>query len=216
MADLEKAQIEMRKGPILSDIDRQKNQIKVQDGEAHVASLKKSIAYHEQAEAAERRIVELQRDRQKIALERARGNIAKLRLRAPIGGMVALQNVFRNNSMGHAQEGDQLWPGTPLLRLFDPSEMEVDAAIQEPDVIALAPNTDAAVHLDAYPGYTFHAVFEAASPVASSAMQSPIKTFSARFRLRESDPHLLPDLSAAVDIDLGKTPLHGTTQGKHP
>ena len=37
-----------------------------------------------------------------------------------------------------------------------------------------------------------------ASPVASSALGSPIKTFTARFRLDKSDPHLLPDLSAAV------------------
>jgi multidrug resistance efflux pump len=104
--------------------------------------------------------------------------------------------------MGHAQEGDQLWPGTPLLRLFDPNEMEVNVSIQEPDVIALAPNTQATVHLDAYPGATFRAVFESASPVASSALESPIKTFSARFRLLSSDPHLLPDLSAAVDIEI--------------
>ncbi len=70
-ADLAKAQIEMRKGPILSEIDRQKNQIKVDDAREHVASLKKSTGFHEQAEAAESRIVELQRDRQKVAVERA-------------------------------------------------------------------------------------------------------------------------------------------------
>jgi hypothetical protein len=116
--------------------------------------------------------------------------------------MVALQNVFRNNSMGHAEEGDQLWPGSPLLRLFDPNEMEVEAAIQEPDVIALTHNTEAVVHLDAYPGTAFKAIFESASPVASSGMDDPIKTFSARFRLTGSDPHLLPDLSAAVDIQV--------------
>jgi hypothetical protein len=40
-----------------------------------------------------------------------------------------------------------------------------------------------------------------ASPVASSALGSPIKTFSARFRLDKSDPHLLPDLSAAVVLE---------------
>jgi hypothetical protein len=34
--------------------------------------------------------------------------------------------------------------------------------------------------------------------VASSGPESPIKTFSAIFRLDKSDPHLLPDLSAAV------------------
>jgi hypothetical protein len=28
-----------------------------------------------------------------------------------------------------------------------------------------------------------------------------VKSFTARFRLDQSDPHLLPDLSAAVDIE---------------
>jgi multidrug resistance efflux pump len=206
LADLAKAQIEMRKGPILSDIDRQKNEIKMRDGQEHVSSLKKSIAFHEQAEAAESRILELQRDRQKVAVERAQANIRKLALRAPLSGMVALQNVWRNNSMGHAQEGDQLWPGTPLLRLFDPGQMEVEAAIQEPDVIALRPGATATVHLDAYPSYAFRAIFESVSPVASSALGSPIKRFPARFRLESSDPHLLPDLSAAVDIEVPDHP----------
>jgi multidrug resistance efflux pump len=201
-ADLAKAQIEMRKGPILSDIDRQKNQIKLDDAREHVASLTRSNKYHEQAEAAESRIFELQRDRQKMAVERAQANIRKLELRAPFDGMVALQNVFRNGSMGHAQEGDQLWPGSPLLRLFNPREMEVVVGIEEPDVAALRAGADAIVHLDAFPEAAFTARFESASPIATSALESPIKTFTARFRLSQSDPHLLPDLSAAVDIRL--------------
>lgn len=201
-ADLSKASLELRKGPILSAIDLEKNKLKVQDGEDHVASLRKSIAYHEQAEAAESRILELQRDRQKVAVERARSNIDKLALKAPLSGMVALENVFRNNSLGHAQEGDQLYSGQPLLRLFDPGEMVVEASIQEPDVIALSPNTTATVRLDAYPGSKFQAVFESASPVASGGFQGPIRTFSARFRLLTTDPHLLPDLSAAIDIEV--------------
>ncbi len=204
-ADLAKAEIEMRKGPILSDIDREKNQVTLNDAREHVASLTKSSRYHEQAEAAESRVLELQRDRQKVAVDRAKSNIGKLELRAPLDGMVALQNVWRNNNMGHAEEGDQLWPGSPILRLFDPSEMEVDVSIEEPDVAALSPGTSALVHVDAFPELSFQAKFESASPVASSALGSPIKTFAARFRLTQSDPHLLPDLSAAVDILLPAT-----------
>lgn len=201
-ADLSKAEIEVRKGPILSDIDRQKNAVNLADAREHVASLTKSAHYHEQAEAAESRVLELQRDRQKVAVDRAKSNIGKLELRAPLDGMVALQNVWRNNSMGHAEEGDQLWPGSPILRLFDPSAMEVDVTIEEPDVAALAPGTNATVHVDAFPELSFPAKFESAGPAASSALGSSVKTFSARFRLEQSDPHLLPDLSAAVDIQL--------------
>ena len=199
-ADLEKAQIEIRKGPILSEIDQKKNAVKLEDAKEHVASLERSNHFHDVAEAAEIRILELQRDRQKIAVARQESNAQKLSLRAPISGMVALQNVFRNNSMGHAEEGDQLWPGSPLLELFDPSAMVVELSVGEPDGAVLVPGAKAVVHLDAFPGLAFTAHFDSASPVASGALDSPIKTFSARFVLDQSDPHLLPDLSAAVDI----------------
>jgi len=200
-ADLAKAELELRKGPLLSEIDRLKNEAKAEAARQHVASLKKSSAFHDQADAAAVRILELQRDRQKVALDRALTNAEKLQVRAPLDGMVALANVWRNNSMGKAQEGDQLWTGQPLIRLFDPREMEVRAQIGEPDVAALNPGCRATVVLDAYPDLTFQAHMVSASPVASAAPDSPIKTFSARFRLEKGDPHLLPDLAAAVILE---------------
>jgi HlyD family secretion protein len=201
-ADLGKAEIEIRKGPILSEIDRQKNLAKLEDAKEHVASLQKSSHFHELAETAESRILELQRDRQKFAVQREQRNTEKLSLRAPIDGMAALQNVWRNNSLGHAQEGDQLWPGSPLLRLFDPSLMEVELSVGEPDGGALVPGAKGNVHLDAFPDLTFTAHFDSASPVATAALGSSVKTFTAVFKLDQSDPRLLPDLSAAVDIEV--------------
>ncbi|HXM41599.1 MAG TPA: efflux RND transporter periplasmic adaptor subunit [Bryobacteraceae bacterium] len=200
-ADLAKAELELRKGPLLSEIDRLKNEVKAEAAREHVASLKKSSGFHDQADAAAVRILELQRDRQKVSLDRALSNAEKLEVHATLDGMVALENVWRNGSMGKAQEGDQLWPSQPLIRLFDPSEMEVRAQVGEPDDIALAPGRRATVRLDAYPDLTFEAHMITASPVASSALGSPIKTFSAVFRLDKSDPHLLPDLSAAVVLE---------------
>jgi HlyD family secretion protein len=197
-ADLAKAEIELRKGPLLSEIDRLKNEVKAEAARGHVASLKKSSGFHDQADAAAVRILELQRDRQKVSLDRALSNAEKLEIHATLDGMVSLESVWRNGSMGKAQEGDQLWPGQPLIRLFDPSEMEVRAQVGEPDDLALKPDCRAVVRLDAYPDLTFEAHMISASPVAASALGSPIKTFSARFRLDKSDPHLLPDLSAAV------------------
>ena len=198
--DLAKAELELRKGPLLSEIDRLKNEAKAEDARAHVASLRKSSKFHDVSDAAALRILELQRDRQKVALERAEHNSERLSVRASIAGMVALQNVWRSGSMGHAQEGDQLWSGQPLLRIFDPNEMEVRTQVGEPDGAALVPGARAMVTLDAYPELVFPARFESASPVASSALGSPIKNFMATFRLEKPDPHFLPDLSVAVVI----------------
>ena len=199
-ADLSKAEIQLKKGPILSDIERDRNEIKADGARARVASLTKSHAARSLAEAAAQRILELQRDRQKLLLEQARVGAAKLLIKAPLAGMVALENIWKGGTMGHPLEGDQLGPGQPLLKIFDPSEMVVDAQVGEPDGVRLRPGMPAKVYLDAYPGLEFDAVFLTASPVATTALGSPVKNFRAQFRLAGKDPRLLPDLSAAVVV----------------
>lgn len=201
-ADLKKAEIESRKGPVLSAIEREKNQVKLEDARAHVASLQKSGHFREMGEAAELRILELQRDRQQVAVSRQTRNSELLTVKSPIRGMVALVNVWRNGSVGHAQEGDQIWPGSPLLRLFDPTAMAVEVSVGEPDGAVLVSGARAKVHPDAFPDLTLTAHFESASPVATSPLGTSMKTFSARFVIDQTDPRILPDLSAAVDIEV--------------
>ena len=200
-ADLAKAGIELQKGPVLSEIDRLKADVRIQSARTHVDSLTKSNAAHDKSDEASLRILELQRDRQKVMLERTQSNMAKLELHAPLAGMVAYQNLYRNNSMGHVQEGDQLYRGQPIVSIFDPTEMLVRCAVGEPDGAALVPGSKAVVYFDAYPELAIPAHFEFASPVASSALGSPIKSFTAVFKLDRSDSHLMPDLSAAVVVD---------------
>ncbi len=199
-ADLHKAQLEIRKGPVLSDIERGKAEEILKNAEGHVVSLQHSVKLHERAEAAELEVLKLQAERQKLTLARLKADEQKLILRAPLGGMVALQNIWRNNSIGHAQEGDQLWPGSPLLRIFDPSTMVLQLSVNETDGLALHPGAHAIVHLDAYPSLSLTAHFDSASPVAAAAIGSPLKTFAARFVLEQRDSHLLPDLAASADI----------------
>jgi len=200
-ADLATARIELRKGPVLSEIQRLTNEEKARIAALHVESLKKSSALHDQADLAALRILELQRDRQKVAMERAQTNIHSLEVKAPLAGMVALENIYRGNSWGHAQEGDQLYRGTALVSIFDRSAMMGKSSVGEPDIAAVSPGSRATVYLDAYPDLALPAHLEFASPVASSALGAPIKTFTAVFRIDKSDPRLLPDLSAALVLE---------------
>jgi HlyD family secretion protein len=202
-ADLKKAEIESRKGPVLSAIDQEKNQVKLTDAREHAESLRKSSHSHDLAEEAELRVLQLQHDRAEVAVQRQTRNSEKLLVKAPLKGMVALQNIWHNNTMGHAQEGDELWPGSPLLKLFDPSLMDVEVSVGEPDGAVLVSGAKAIVHLDAFPDIKFTAHYTSASPVATAPLGMSVKNFTARFRLDQSDPHLLPDLSAAVDIQVG-------------
>ncbi len=197
-AELGKALIQLKKGPVLAEIERMKNEAKAEGARRRVESLKKSHQARLQAEAAALRILELQRDRHQVALKRAKSNADRLIVKAPLSGMIALDNIWKGGTTGHAQAGDQLWNGQPLLKIFDPSQMELHAQVGEPDGAALRAGLKAEVRLDAYADTAFPAELVSASPVATAAIGSPIKNFNARFRLLAADPRLLPDLSAVV------------------
>jgi len=199
-ADLAKARLQLRRNETLSEIDRAKNEEKARATLARIESLKESHAARSQADAAALRILELKRDRQAVALKRADTNVGRLIAKAPHAGMVAVESIWRGESRGPAQEGDQVFPGQTLLRLFDPNEMEVHTSVGEPDGAVLRSTARATVRLDAYPDLLFAARFISASPVAASDLGSPIKRFAARFLIEKTDPRLLPDLSAAVLI----------------
>ena len=79
--------------------------------------------------------------------------------------------------------------------------MVVEATINESDASWLGKQVKAKLYLDAYPGVTFDATLENASPVATGGIDSPVRSFTALFRIEQEDPRLLPDLSAALEID---------------
>jgi hypothetical protein len=53
----------------------------------------------------------------------------------------------------------------------------------------------------------FDASLRFANPVATTGVDSPVRTFNAIFAISQQDPRLLPDLSAALEIDV--EPLAG-------
>lgn len=201
-SDLNKAELQLRKGPVLAELDRKKNEVLAAAARRRVASLKKSHEHREKSEAAAVKVLDLKCQRQGLVVQRLTSNIEKLSIKAPHDGMIALENTWRGGSMGPPQVGDQMWPNQPVLRVFDPTLMIVDTQVNEPDSGVLAGLARAKVHLDAYPDAVFEAQLESASPVATAGLESPVKSFSARFQIAARDPRLLPDLSASLEIEL--------------
>jgi multidrug resistance efflux pump len=202
VATLEKALLEVSKAPVLSETEATRNQLLADKARAQLDSLDRRHPAEARADAAALRVLELQRDRQRGANDRARANLEKLRVRAPIAGMVAHATRYNNGAMVRPQEGDQLTRGNTLLSIFDPGEMLVRASVAEPDGALLHPGLEATVHIDAFPDIALRAHFVSASPVAAApVLSSGVKSFRAVFRLADRDPRLMPDLSAAVVVE---------------
>jgi hypothetical protein len=59
------------------------------------------------------------------------------------------------------------------------------------------------VTLDSFPAKQFTGRLEQLSPIGSpSGLSNKVRTFIAVFSIDGSDPHVLPDLAAAVDVDV--------------
>lgn len=213
-ADLAKALLEVSKAEVLSDVEAEQNAIRAEKAEAHLESLRRSHADEELVDQAALRILELRRDRERVNFENAQANLEKLQVRAPLSGMAALFTRYSSSSIVQPREGDQMSSRSTLMSIFDPGEMRVRASVAEPDGALLESGLEAMVYLDAYPDLAIPARFEGSSPIAAGGLGTPIRSFTATFRLEESDPRLMPDLSAAVVFEAREPEVVAAVEGR--
>jgi HlyD family secretion protein len=100
------------------------------------------------------------------------------------------------------QDGDQIRPGVSFMQVVDPSHMEVLVPVNQEDLLSLKIGQRTFVHLDAYPALLFSGQLETIDPIGRSGdFSGKVRTFAAVFSITGHDPRLMPDLSAAVDVD---------------
>jgi HlyD family secretion protein len=202
--ELKRAQLEIQRNEVVSRIDAEKNQEAVDEAQATLKQLKETYQLKRAAATAAIRILEIQRDRAKEAMRYALGNAAKMTVHSPMEGVVVYNTIWLGGRMGTVQQGDQVRPGVPFMQVVDPSRMEVRVELNQVDLLKVHPGQQAQMHLDAYPGMTLPAVLEELSPLGHTGQFSEmVRSFTARFSVQGNDPRLLPDLSAAMDLDLG-------------
>lgn len=201
--ELEKAKLEMLKNEISSRIQAEKNRETLDADQANVKALRATFDLKRQAAQADIRILEIQRDRAQARMLYAQKNESKLTVRSPLDGVVVLNTIWKEGKMGEVQEGDQVRPGQGIMQVINPAAMQLRVPVNQADLLELHTGQHAQVHLDAYPGMVFPATLEALEPIGKNGQFSEtVRTFAATFSIQGSDPRLMPDLSAAVDVEV--------------
>jgi HlyD family secretion protein len=198
---LSKAKLEMEKVELLSRIDAEKAQEDLDEAQATLAQLKQTFELKRKAALASIRILEIQRDRTRQTMLHAQANSALMQIHAPIDGIVVFNTIWKQGNMGEVQEGDQVRPGVPFMEVVDPAIMEVRVPVNQEDLLGLRLGQKAEVHLDAYSDLVFEGQLQSIDPMGTPGDFSPkLRKFSATFSIKGHDPKLMPDLSAAVDV----------------
>lgn len=201
--NLRKAELEIQKDEIVSKIDAEKNQENLDEAKATYDQLRETFDLKRKAAQAAIRILEIQRDRTQQTMTHAQSNADLMQVRSPIDGVVVLNTIWKQGTMGEVQEGDQLEPGTPFMQVVDPATMQVRVTANQQDFPRLAIGQTAKVHLDAYPELVFAAKIDQLAPIGEhGSFSEKVRVFAVIVAIQGNDPKLMPDLSAAVDVDV--------------
>jgi HlyD family secretion protein len=201
--ELGKAELEMQKVETVSRIDAEKAQEQLEEAKATLQQRRETFDLKRKAAQAAIHILEIQRDRSRETMLHAQANADLMQIRSPIDGVVVLDTIWKEGRIGEVKEGDQVRPGVPFMQVVDPSVMQVRVLANQQDFLGLYIGQPARIHLDAYPELVFSGKVEEMAPIGRSGnFSSTLRTFTVVFSLAGSDAKLMPDLSAAVDVDL--------------
>jgi len=204
---MKSAALELQRNEIVSQIDAEKNQVNYQQGKATYDQLKQTYALKRAAARAELRSLEIQRDRAREAMEYAQKNTQRLEIRSPIDGIVVLNSIWKNAGLDEVQEGDEVRPGITFMQVVNAGSMQVRSRVNQSDIYALRAGQPVHIGLDAYPDLGFSGKIVRVGDIGvTSGLSQKVRGFQVLFSVDGSDPRLMPDLSASVDVELEKVP----------
>jgi HlyD family secretion protein len=202
---VKKYELEVLKNEMLSRIKAEQNDQDLDEARAKLAALKTLYDIKRAAAAADLRILEIKRDRAKATMEHAQANAQAMTVLAPIPGLVVPRVTWRGNGPTDIQEGDEMWPGAPVLQVVNQASMLVRVRVNQADLPFVRAGQPAIVHLDAYPDLTMQGRVDQIAPIGvKGSFSNRLREFTALVSVEGSNARLLPDLTAAIDVEVDR------------
>jgi len=220
--DVRRAELEVQKNELVSTIDARKNQLTLEGAQRVLTELEQDVKSRTASNQATISLAEEKRKKAKLAMEQAQGNIDKMRVVAPMDGLVALEKnegdgfFFSGMSLPEYREGDQVEAGRTVGQVIDPSAMDLVAKVGELERNRIKEGQSADIQLDALPGTVFHGTVKTVAGNNSRRFwdEDTSTKFEVAITLASTDPRMRPGLTAQVSInsDARKNVLYAPRQ----
>jgi HlyD family secretion protein len=213
---LERTKLEASKAEILSEIQGAKNRVDVGMAEGSLDLVKAQINSHKVSQQTDLQRLQTTIDKANRDLERTKGYLRTMTIRAPVDGVVNILSNFRSGgSYGQTdppfKEGDSVWTGAAIAEIPDLSSIRAEVKLEEVDRGKIKLGQPVKVRVDAIPEKEFEAVVDWISPIAALSFrgmgpQSSDKQFPAYATLKSVDSRLRVGMSASVDFIIERQP----------
>jgi multidrug efflux pump subunit AcrA (membrane-fusion protein) len=160
-------------------------QIDTELAETRAEHARESQGIQTELSDAEIELLSIERRKADIKVEQAVEGLAALEVTSPHGGIVMLERDWRGSPV---RVGDTVWPGRPLARIPELSEMQAEVFVLEADAGDLAEGQIATVWLEADPGISHQASVKKIDPMAGRRNRRvPVQYFRTVLSLAETD-----------------------------
>jgi HlyD family secretion protein len=172
---------------IYSRVDLLEQEIRLDEAEETILFADASLELRGEYYDIDERILEVEKKQTETKIGRVQTSLAKLVLRAPIGGMIVYKKNWRG---GSASVGDSLWPGNVVMSIVDPADTIMRVWILESEAAGISEGAPVTLRVDARP--------DLSRPIERG---SPVKYFEATIAIEDGDPELLkPGLKGEARI----------------
>jgi len=208
-----RAEMDVSKKDLVSAIDAKKNLLALDEARRHLAQLNEDIPSHAVSNQADIAVAEEKLAKANLTIQQAQKNIQEMHLRAPMDGLVAVQENRQTNiyytgmRFSEYRQGDEVEPGGFVAQVLDVEQMEIQGKVAEIDRANLSAGEPAQIDIYALP---HQMIVGKVKDVAGAALQasffsdSGASKFGVVIALDHPDPQLRPGLTGLVAISAGQ------------
>lgn len=209
--DVRRAELDVQKNELVSTIDARKNDLALEQAKRVLAELEQDVKSRRASNQATISLADEKRNKAKLAMDQAQDNINKMRVTAPMDGLVAVEKnegaaggfFFSGMSLPEYREGDQVEPGRTVGQVIDPVGMDLVAKVGELERNNIKQGQSVDIELDALPGITFHGTVKTVGGNNSRRFweDDTSSKFEVSITLAATDARMRPGLTARVYIN---------------
>jgi HlyD family secretion protein len=202
-SDLEQAQIEARRNPVLGAIAAKQNDLAVTGAQAALDQLTRDLTNRKATSQAGVAIQEAAVAKAKVQIDTAKRNIEMMTLRAPRDGYVNIQpnmggnNFFDGMILPTLQTGDTMRAGMAIVQIPDMQNWEATARIDESDRGHLALGQPVAITAIALPQHPYQGTI---ADLGGTSGPPWNRRFECKIKVLDPTPELRPGMTANLVI----------------
>lgn len=217
--ELRRAEIAVTGNEFVGTIDAKKNDLALEEARRTLAQIEDDVKTHGASSRAALEVAAEKRGKSQIAADFARKNIESMTVRAPLDGLVVVQEnrdaaggfFFEGMTLPDYKVGDLVQPGATIAEIVDVTEMEIKARVPEAERASIAPGVRAQVTVEAGPDTPMPAASRGEGGASPDSFWDPptSRQVVGTFALTKPTPSLRPGMTARVLVE-GDT-LNGVT-----